>query len=261
MRGWSAARPLAITSVKPESNDFTPLKEQGARSNRASEDLPFDSAGGLSVNYHFPVDAQYVIKIKLPPLVQGFDAPSQVPIFLEKKIAVKAGNHRVGAAFLAENFVSESLGTGSKRVSVVPDVAVAAQLDLRMDGERIKLFDVEHVGDHPQLSSVTISGPYDIAGPGDTPSRRQIFVCRPSSPGEEKPCARSILTNLAHRAYRRPVTDADIKPLMAFYESGRAEGSFDLGISMALRALLVSPDFLFGVNRTTRRRHPVPCTV
>ena len=125
------------TSVKPESNVFTPRKEQGARNNRASDDLPFDSSGGLSVDYHFPVDGQYVIKVKLPPVVQGFDAPSQVPTYLEMKIPVKAGNHHVGATFLAENFVPEALGTGAKRAPVVPDAAVTAQLDVRLDGERV----------------------------------------------------------------------------------------------------------------------------
>ena len=244
------------TSVKPESNVFAPHKEQGARNNRASDDLPFDSSGGLSVDYHFPVDGQYVIKVKLPPVVQGFDAPSQVPIYLEMKIPVKAGSHRVGATFLAENFVPEALGTGAKRAPVVPDVPVTAQLDVRLDGERLKLYDVEHMGDHAQLLSVTIAGPYDTAGPGDTPSRQKIFICKPAAAGQETGCAHTILTSLAHRAYRRPVTDADVKPLMAFYESGRHDGNFDSGISMAIRALLVSPNFLFRVEHDPAKSAP-----
>ncbi len=236
------------TAVKPEVNEFSPTKEAGARSTRASDDLPFDSAGGVSVKYHFPVDAEYVIKVKLPPAVQGFDAPSQMPRFLELRMPVKAGIHQVGATFLAENLVPESLGSGSKRVAVSPDVSVSSKLDLRMDGARLKLYDVEHAGDFPQLSSLIIAGPYNVTSAGDTPSREKIFICKPAAPGQELPCARKIITALGHRAYRRPFTAADLKPLMAFYEQGRHNGSFDSGISMALRAMLISPDFLFRVE-------------
>jgi len=96
---------------------------------------------------------------------------------------------------------------------------------------------------------VTISGPFNAKGPGDTPSRRRIFVCRPASTAEEEPCARQILTTLERRAYRRPVTAADVGSLMPFYNTGRAEGNFDLGIQRAIQRLLVSPQFLFRIER------------
>src|SRR5205085_3759761 len=83
------------------------------------------------------------------------------------------------------------------------------------------------------------------AGPGDTPSRRRTFVCRPKQEREEEACARTILTGLARRAYRRPATSADVNTLMSFYERGRRSGSFDNGIESALQRLLISPDFLF----------------
>ncbi len=236
------------TAVKPEVNDFTPTKEPSARTTRASDDLPFDSAGGLSVDYHFPVDAEYVIKVKMPSLSQEFDGPKPLPQIVEMRLPVKAGSHRVAATFLAENLVPESLMSGGKRVPVVPDTPSTSKLDVRLDGVRLKLYDVEHSGQYPQLSSVSIAGPYNVAGPGDTPSRRRIFVCKPVSAAQEAPCARRIISTLGHRAYRRPFTDADLKPLMAFYEDGRKDGSFDLGIAMALRAMLVSPDFLFRVE-------------
>ncbi|WP_180540802.1 DUF1592 domain-containing protein [Nevskia soli] len=121
---------------------------------------------------------------------------------------------------------------------------------------RIKLFDVEHAGDYPQMSSLSIAGPYNVTAVGDTPSRRKIFICKATTAAQETPCARKILANLAHHAYRRPVTDADLKPLLAFYESGRKDGSFDLGISMALRAMLVSPDFLFRVEHDPANSAP-----
>jgi cytochrome c553 len=115
-------------------------------------------------------------------------------------------------------------------------------------------------GTQPAINSVTISGPYNVTGPGDSPSRRRIFVCHPpaSAKGsgeaafggpEETACARRILSTLARRAYRRPVNDTDLADLLPFYERGRKEGGFDLGIQKALERLLVSSQFLFRIER------------
>src|SRR5262249_42287461 len=97
----------------------------------------------------------------------------------------------------------------------------------------------------PGLASVTIEGPFSDAGPGDTPSRRRILSCHPKQERDEERCARTILTALARRAYRRPATDADIQTLQTFYERGRRGGSFDAGIEAALQRILIGPDFLF----------------
>jgi hypothetical protein len=94
------------------------------------------------------------------------------------------------------------------------------------------------------LRSVEISGPHDPTGPGSSPSRQRVLSCQPSSVAGESACARAILTTLARRAYRRPVTTADVEPLLAFYREGRTEGTFDTGIERALERLLVSPEFL-----------------
>src|SRR5262249_44246998 len=101
----------------------------------------------------------------------------------------------------------------------------------------------------PALYSVSIIGPYDAKGPGDTPTRRRIFVCRPAKPTEEDACAKKILGTLARRAYRRPVTDADLEAPLHFYKEGRTGGNFESGIEMALRALLVSTEFLFRIEQ------------
>jgi hypothetical protein len=90
-----------------------------------------------------------------------------------------------------------------------------------------------------------VVGPTDIKGPGDTPSRRKIFICHPSSSLTDTACAHKILASLARRAYRRPVTDADIAPLMKMYNEGRDGGDFEQGVEAAVEAVLVSPDFLF----------------
>src|SRR6185295_2377667 len=98
----------------------------------------------------------------------------------------------------------------------------------------------------PHLASVEVLGPYNIAGPGDTPSRARIFTCRPSNASEEPACARKILTTLAHRAFRRPIVDSDLDLLLGFYKSGRdGGGSFDRGVQMALRRILADPEFVF----------------
>ena len=94
---------------------------------------------------------------------------------------------------------------------------------------------------------MTISGPFNATGGGDTPSRSRIFVCRPAGAADETPCAREIISTLARRAYRRPVTEADVDALFTFYREGRMAGGFEAGIERAVRALLVSPDFLFRV--------------
>jgi hypothetical protein len=101
----------------------------------------------------------------------------------------------------------------------------------------------------PHLTSVEILGPYQISGPGDTPSRARIFICQPTSTADEPACAKKIVASLARRAYRRPVTDADLAPLMEFYKSGRENATFDRGIQMALRRMLADPEFVFRFER------------
>jgi hypothetical protein len=101
----------------------------------------------------------------------------------------------------------------------------------------------------PLIDNVSIGGPFDATGPGDTPSRRRIFVCRPTSTAEEVPCAKKILTTLARRAYRRPVSEGEMERLLGFYQQGRNEGSFDQGIESALRFMLTDPKFTFRFER------------
>jgi mono/diheme cytochrome c family protein len=103
-------------------------------------------------------------------------------------------------------------------------------------------------GTQPAISGVTITGPHNVTGPGDSPSRGRIFVCRPAAAADELPCARRILSTLVRRAYRRPASETDIRDLLPFYEQGRS-GSFDLGIQKALERLLVSSQFLFRIER------------
>ena len=109
----------------------------------------------------------------------------------------------------------------------------------------------------PAVASVTIGGPYSAKGLSETPSRARIFVCRPAKcAAKRQPCAKQILSTLMRRAYRRPVTDADVQDVMSFYESGRSEGSFEDGIETAMQRILVDPEFLFRVERDPPQAAP-----
>jgi hypothetical protein len=109
-------------------------------------------------------------------------------------------------------------------------------------------------GAEMEVATVSLEGPFSTVGPGDTPSRRQIFVCRPSTVQDERPCAKTILTTLARRAYRRSVEERDLETLLRFYDAGRKQNGFESGIRFAIERLLVSLEFL------TRIEH-VPPTV
>src|SRR5207248_10804061 len=106
----------------------------------------------------------------------------------------------------------------------------------------------------PALFSISITGPYQAKGSGDTPSRQRLFVCEPARPApmhqpDEEACAKRILTTLMRRAYRRPVTEADLRVPLRFYTDARSSGGFEAGVEMALRAVLVSPEFLFHIEQ------------
>ena len=248
------------TNIKPSVEDL-PSNRDGPggggrdRNERASDDLPFDSRGGFALRYYFPVDAEYVIRVRLNG---GGDRR------LEIRQPVPAGLRTIGVTFLRESSKAEvALLAGGRGGGAPPagqqagrGAAPMAELDLRLDGAKLQRFQVPGGNNRPQVAGVTISGPYNVTGPGDTPSRARIFVCRPASQKDEEPCARTILAGVGHRAFRRPLADADLRPLLTFYRSGREERDFDFGIEKALRALLVSPDFLFRIEQDPRGSAP-----
>jgi hypothetical protein len=240
-------------ATKPVTEEYA--APRGPRRNeRISDDLPFDSAGGLVVRHYFPVDAEYSIRVKFPSPAEGVLGPVE-----ELRIPVKAGLRTVAVTFQRESAKAEiAAPAGGRRGPAAPGPPppkpLPAEGDIRLDGARLRHFQVPGAnGGPPNLDKLIIAGPYNTAGRGDTASRERIFVCRPAAAAEETPCARRILASLSRRAFRRPVTDADVRPLIAFYESGRKEGDFDHGIEKALRAMLVSPDFIFRVERDPAR--------
>jgi hypothetical protein len=250
------------TNIKPSVEDLPGHRDGPGgggreRNERASDDLPFDSRGGFALRYYFPVDAEYVICVKLN---QGGNDNRR----LEIRQAVPAGLRMIGVTFLRESTKAEVALLGGGRGAVPPPAgqqagrgpAPMAELDLRLDGVKLKRFQVPAGNNPPQATGLTISGPYNVTGPGDTPSRARIFVCRPATNQDEEPCARTILAGVGRRAFRRPLTEADLKPLLTFYRSGREERDFDFGIEKALRALLVSPDFLFRIEQDPQGSAP-----
>jgi Protein of unknown function (DUF1592)/Protein of unknown function (DUF1588)/Protein of unknown function (DUF1585)/Protein of unknown function (DUF1587)/Protein of unknown function (DUF1595)/Cytochrome C oxidase, cbb3-type, subunit III len=230
------------------------------------EGLPLGTRGGILIHHNFALDGQYIFKTKLAlntsAKVRGLDYPNDFVITvdgaivhkatmggkadedasddnssdgenailarLEAKVPIKAGPHTVGVAFI-------------QKTSAQPDGVMEPYLRSTVDP-------LEQRG-VPLIDNVSIGGPFDATGPGDTPSRRRIFVCRPTSTAEEVPCAKKILTTLARRAYRRPVSEGEMERLLGFYQQGRNEGSFDQGIESALRFMLTDPKFTFRFER------------
>jgi hypothetical protein len=142
---------------------------------------------------------------------------------LKSHIAVKAGPHDVGVAFIRKN---------------------SAEYDEPLEAHT-RDHDLQNMNGIPLIERMDITGPFDGTGPGDTPSRRKIFACRPANAADEAVCARKILGTLARRAYRQPVSDADVDLLMTFYQSGRKSGNFETGVENGLSFLLTAPKFLF----------------
>ena len=228
--------------------------------------LPIGTRGGAAVRYTFPVDGEYEFQIRLTrdrdEHVEGLSEPHEVELLLDRarvqvftvkppqreagapddyqpshetvdqhlkvRVAVKAGPRVVGVAFLKKP---------------------AALLETARQPYRARFNSYRHPRVQPAIYSVSIVGPYAVTGVGDTPSRRRIFVSRPSNPGEEERSARQILATLMRRAYRRPVTDTEVQGPLAVYRKARASGDFDAGIEMAVAAVLVSPHFLFRVEQ------------
>lgn len=251
--GRKAARLIVgDVTVKPGSEAFEPRRESGNRNAPVpprlewiSDDLPFNSAGGLAVKYYFPVDGEYVLRVNFG----NGNTPAAGDKPFELRLPIQAGLRTVGVTFPRESLRPETIGfQGGARGQGPPQPGERSPIavDLRLDGASLKKATVPgNPFGLPRIANLTITGPYNPTGPGDTASRRRVFVCRPANAGEESACAEKILRTVARRAYRRPVTATDVRPLLAFYQKARARGAFEFGIQKAIEAILVSPDFLF----------------
>jgi Protein of unknown function (DUF1592)/Protein of unknown function (DUF1588)/Protein of unknown function (DUF1585)/Protein of unknown function (DUF1595)/Protein of unknown function (DUF1587)/Planctomycete cytochrome C len=221
------------------------------------EGLPPGTRGGALIPYTFPMDGEYEIQLRLTrdrnEHVEGLREPHELEVLLDRerkasfnvtppkserehqtadehlkaRIKMTAGPHKLGVTFVKD---SSSL------------------LETKRQPYQAHYNMHRHPRITPALYQVSITGPYGLGGQGDTPSRRRIFVSMPTGPGTDEACARRILSNLIHRAYRRPVVEADLQQPMKLYAEARAEGGFEAGIEMALSAVLVNPQFLFRIE-------------
>ena len=231
-------------SLAPTSTEFSvpPATVQTERENR---ELPIGSRGGIAVHHHFPLDAEYVIKVRLQ---RGKDATTIVGMSDERQLDIRLDGRRIRQFTIGgpgpirdddlEVRVPVTAGSHLVAATFVKDT-VKPEGVLNRAGDTAFF---EGVG------TVSIAGPYAATSPGDTATRRKIFICRPRAAADEEACATTIITTLAHRAYRRPITREEIPSLMAPYRSGRGRGGFENGIRLALQRILVSPDFLFRVE-------------
>jgi mono/diheme cytochrome c family protein len=204
---------------------------------RPVEGLPLGTRGGVLFTHDFPLDAEYEFRVSAgpgfrfagpaggpPPLIDVTlnGAAVQVDDPRKFRLRVKAGPQTVAVA-LVDRRHAEGVDDLYARGTVRPD----------------------------SVDSVTINGPFDATGAGDTPSRRAIFTCRPTSAAEESACAKDILTRLAGRAFRRPMQpdDAAVATLMSFYDAARRSGGdFENGMQRALARLLCDPQFIYRVE-------------
>jgi mono/diheme cytochrome c family protein len=200
------------------------------------EGLPLGTRGGTLIEHTFPLDAEYAFKIRVRGAAIG-----------------------LAAANLAGEEVEVSVN--GERIKLVPAMAtIDVKLPMKAGPHALGITFVRKppagaddiwgvYATNSGVQSVAITGPLTPSGLGESPSRRRIFACRPSSTSDEVPCARRILGTIARRAFRQPVTEDDVSTLVGFYETGRQNGTFDAGIEQGLARILVDPRFVFRVER------------
>ncbi len=254
---------LAVgAATAPGSNTYRVRQDRSQ--DQHIEGLPLGSVGGLVVTHNFPQDAEYQFSLELYrtnlEAIRGLEHPHQIEITidgarvflatiggetekggpgevitdrsdavdarLQVRVPVTAGPHAVGATFVRK------IGAGTQRLR--PFLRSSAGT-------------YDSTG-RPHIETLTIAGPYNASGPGDTPSRERVFSCRPTTRSQEDACAQKIVSTLARRAFRRPITKPEIARVLEFYAAGRKKGSFDTGIQLAVRRILASPTFVFRVE-------------
>ena len=284
----SAARALSRLAIgdlalKPVVDTYK-ISKALVQDERLSDDLPFGSQGGALIRYYFPLDAEYTIKVLLRrqeyDYIIGMGESHQLDVRLD---GVRLKRFTVGGQAKGmtapENFAGNTQGDPEweeymHNADAHLDVRVPVKAGLHEVGVSFvrRLWEPEGILQPPQtgfgrttneyyhgnpaVEIVSIGGPYGVAARGESPGRRNLFVCRPKDAAGEEPCARKILSTLAARAYRRPVTDGEVETLVGFYTSGRQDGDFDAGIQRGVERILAAPSFLFRIEREPARLAP-----
>jgi cytochrome c551/c552 len=232
---------------------------------------PWGTRGGIALNYTFAADGEYTFRVMLhgTPTGQLFGSVAS----RNEQLEVSINGERV-ALLDIDYKISETDKNGLNLVTPRIHIKagpqhIAAAFIQKFDGIADDLIapidytlaDTEY-GDNagiyilPHVRDFSITGPYRVTGVSDTPSRRKIFVCRPTAPSDEIPCARKILASLATEAYRHPANNEDIESLMEFYGDARKGHDFEAGIKAAIQALLASPKFVFRLEATPATARP-----
>jgi len=256
---------LAVGDVHqaPVAETFT--VRQDLSQDQHVDSLPLGTVGGIRIRRTFPVDATYDLKVRFFRTnfgnLRGLEHPHQAELAVDGRrvrVITLGGDQDLRAAFDAPTEAADAIDARLHTrlpLSAGPHTITIAFLDnaALVGTARLQPFirssaDTLDWTGRPHLDRVTITGPFDVTGPGRTPSRDRIFRCRPAAatPAAERACARDILSTLVRRAYRQPSAGADLQPVIDFYQQARrAEGSFDAGIQAALQLILASPKFVF----------------
>jgi hypothetical protein len=270
-------------SIVPVFNTYN-VPKTSDQDDRVSEDLPFGSRGGIAVRYSFPVDAQYVVRIRLRrqlyDYIVGLGRPQTLQVRLDGELVKEftvGGEDRgtpapatfVGAIpgdpeweeylhsadrGLEASFASKA-GSRVLGVSFVQETS-EPEGPLQSRNSTFGLSSDEIFHGNAAIDNIAIGGPYQVESSGDSRSRRKIFLCHPVGDATPDSCAERIIASLARHAYRRPVNSGDLSTLLAFYKSGQARGGFEEGIRLALQEILSDPDFLFRVEAAPANTTP-----
>ena len=257
---------LAIGDPKTPPMGEVYRVRQDASQSRHVEGLPLGTVGGFVIRRNIPLDGEYEFRVKLfrtnLGTMRGLEFPHQLEISVDgkrvhlasfggdKDVTASSDNPTTTGDEIDERFtVRVPLKAGPRDIGVAFLEKTHGYNSRRLQSYIRSSADTIDFSGHPHIDQFLMTGPFNPAGVGDTPSRRAIFVCRPSSAAEELPCAQKILKPLARRAYRGDLTDGDMQILLDFYGQGRKQtGTFDGGIDMALRRVLASPKFLLRVE-------------
>ena len=284
-----AASKISRLAVGPETmlpaSETYEISEEFLQKQRMNEDLPFGSRGGIAINHYFPMDGEYHMKLKLARngegYIRGMRREQRVdvrldhqrlelfrvggeffgmsgPVFTHSQNPDFAGDtDQIGYEFSADKDMelTFSVTAGSHLVAVTFMDDRAKKTGYLTPELMIKDM-ANYKGGEAMLDSVVITGPFGEPKRGMTPSRERIFICQPETPSQQESCAGNILSNLSHRAYRRPPRDNELASLMELYKKGEAEAGFDHGIELALQRILAGPEFLFRIERDPDSAEP-----
>ena len=262
---------LAVGNPSAVASEATYAVPRTASQTAHVEGAPYGTRGGVSVIHNFPADGMYSFRVSFfhettGGLVGGTARGEQIDISVDgervalldvdrfmstsdpnqatqytERVPLKAGPHRVSAAFVPPSFQEVVVDLISP-----PDWSLASTASDNTYG----------FSTLPHMRDFVILGPTEPTGVSDTPVRQRIFSCRPTAAADARPCAEQIVSRLATRAYRRPLGGSDLRDLMSFFDSGSAEGGFEGGVRTALEAILASPDFVFRLERVPESAMP-----